>query len=238
MAEVEVDTETGMIEVVRLVVVHDAGTVMFPAGAEAQQIGAQVQSIGELSYEEVVYDRDSGLPLSFDWIDYTMPTMLDMPVVELGLLEVWRGAGEYGACGIGESAITCTPRAILNAVYNATGVRINEVPAKPEKVLDALARKSRGGPEVDEDLAVSIRNRLDAADALAAAEDAPQAGTSGSRVPADHATRRAAEGVARSSASSVAPAHHSAKSLEEAAAGWKLPAAPARSPAAPISSAS
>ena len=214
-AEVEVDTETGMIEVVRLVVVHDAGTVMFPAGAEAQQIGAQVQSIGETLYEEVVYDRESGQPLSFDWIDYTMPTMLDMPVVEPVLLEVWRGAGEYGACGIGESAITCTPRAILNAVYNATGVHINEIPAKPEKVLDALARKARGGPEVDEELAVAIRRRLGAADALAAAaEGAPPAVVPSSSASAERAPRV----VAQPSAGSTAAAHRSAQSLEEAGA--------------------
>ena len=68
-----------------------------------------------------------------------MPTMLDMPDVEPVLLEVWRGAGEYGACGIGEGALTCTPRAIANAVYNAIGVRIDEIPIKPEKVLAALA---------------------------------------------------------------------------------------------------
>ena len=167
--EVEVDAETGRVDILRLVVVHDAGTVMFPAGAEAQQIGAQVQAIGETLYEEVVYDDASGRPLSFDWIDYTMPTMLDMPTVEPVLLEVWRGAGEYGACGIGESAITCTPRAILNAIYNATGVRINEIPVKPEKVLDALARRAEGRPAVADELSSAIRRRLDAADALSAA---------------------------------------------------------------------
>ncbi len=168
-AEVEVDTGTGKVDVLRLVVVHDAGTVMFPPGAEAQQIGAQVQAIGEALYEEVVYDEASGQPLSFDWVGYTMPTMLDMPDVEPVLLEVWKGAGEYGACGIGESAITCTPRAILNAIYNATGVRINEIPAKPEKVLEALARKARGEAAADERLNVEVRRRLDAAVGLSEA---------------------------------------------------------------------
>ncbi len=168
-AEVEVDTGTGKVDVLRLVVVHDAGTVMFPPGAEAQQIGAQVQAIGEALYEEVVYDEASGQPLSFDWVGYTMPTMLDMPTVEPVLLEVWKGAGEYGACGIGESAITCTPRAILNAVYNATGVRINEIPAKPEKVLEALGRKERNEVAVDEELNVEVHGRLDAAVSLSEA---------------------------------------------------------------------
>ncbi len=167
--EVEVDPGTGKVDVMRLVVVHDAGTVMYASGAEAQQIGAQVQAVGEALYEEVVYDEATGQPLSFDWVGYTMPTMLDMPEVQPVLLEVWRGAGKYGACGIGESAITCTPRAILNAVYNATGARIDEIPVKPEKVLEALARKQQGRPGLDDDLLADVRRRLDAAAALSAA---------------------------------------------------------------------
>ena len=167
--EVAVDPGTGKVDVERIVIVHDAGTVMYPPGAEAQQIGAQVQSVGEALYEEIVYDEATGRPLSFDWVGYTMPTMLDMPQVEPVLLEVWKGAGEYGACGIGESAITCTPRAILNAVYNATGVRINEIPAKPEKVLEALARKQEGRPGLDDDLLAEVTGRLAAATALSAA---------------------------------------------------------------------
>jgi CO/xanthine dehydrogenase Mo-binding subunit/NADPH-dependent glutamate synthase beta subunit-like oxidoreductase/CO/xanthine dehydrogenase FAD-binding subunit len=227
--EVEVDAETGKVDILRLVVVHDAGTVMFPSGAEAQQIGAQVQAIGETLYEEVVYDDASGRPLSFDWVDYTMPTMLDMPVVEPVLLEVWRGAGEYGACGIGESAITCTPRAILNAVYNATGVRINEIPAKPEKVLDALARRAEGRKSVAEELSVAIHKRLDAADALSAAAAIATAPVKAPDVPAEaqDATADAAEAPGSGRSSTAGPAraartagfsHHSARSLAEAAA--------------------
>jgi xanthine dehydrogenase molybdenum-binding subunit len=66
--------------------------------------------------------------------------MVDVPEVEPVLMEVWRGAGEYGACGMGEAVVTCTPRAIANAVYNAIGVRIDEIPIKPEKVLAALRK--------------------------------------------------------------------------------------------------
>ena len=222
--EVEVDAETGKVEILRLVVVHDAGTVMFPAGAEAQQIGAQVQAIGETLYEEIVYDDASGLPLSFDWINYTMPTMLDMPTVEPVLLEVWRGAGEYGACGIGESAITCTPRAILNAIYNATGARINEIPAKPEKVLDALARRAEGRAGVDEELTVAVRRRLDAADALSAAA---AAAPNGSEAAAAAPERPQAAPARADAAPTTAPrrvagatsfSHRGAASLAEAAA--------------------
>ena len=139
-AEVEVDTETGKVDVLRLVVVHDCGTVMFAAGAEGQQIGSQTFGVGESLTEEIVYDEATGVPLNFNWVDYQLPTMLDFPEVEPVLLEVWRGAGEYGACGMGEGSSTSTPRAIANALYNAIGVRVDEIPMKPEKVLAALAR--------------------------------------------------------------------------------------------------
>ena len=139
-AEVEVDTETGKVEVLKLVVLNDCGTVMFASGAEAQQIGGQCMGLGEALTEEIIYDEATGVPLNFNLIDYKIPTMADMPEIEPVLMEVWKGAGEYGACGIGEGTVTCTPRAVLNAIYNAIGVRINDIPIKPEKVLVALGK--------------------------------------------------------------------------------------------------
>ncbi|HEX9117491.1 MAG TPA: molybdopterin cofactor-binding domain-containing protein, partial [Anaerolineae bacterium] len=116
-AEVEVDTGTGRVDVLKLVQINDCGTVMYASGAEAQQVGGQSMGLGETLTEEIVYDRASGVPLNFNFIDYKIPTMADMPEIDPVLLEVWRGAGEYGACGIGEGTVTCTPRAIANAVY-------------------------------------------------------------------------------------------------------------------------
>jgi xanthine dehydrogenase molybdenum-binding subunit len=139
-AEVEVDTSTGRTQVLKLVIVNDCGTVMYASGAEAQQVGGQVMAIGEALTEEIIYDPVRGLPLNFNLIDYKIPTIVDMPVIEPVLLEVWRGAGEYGACGIGEGTLTCTPRAIANAVYNAIGVRVDDIPLTPEKVLHALGK--------------------------------------------------------------------------------------------------
>ncbi len=139
-AEVEVDTGTGRVEVLELVVVNDCGTVMYASGAEAQQIGGQCAGIGETLTEEIVYDRATGAPLNFNWIDYRIPTLPDMPHITPVLLEEWRGAGEYGACGIGEGVLTCTPRAILNAVYQAIGVRLDAIPLTPQKVLAALGK--------------------------------------------------------------------------------------------------
>ena len=139
-AEVEVDTATGRTQVLKLIIINDCGTVMYASGAEAQQIGGQVMAVGETLTEEIIYDPVHGVPLNFNFIDYKMPTILDMPEIEPVLLEIWRGAGEYGACGIGEGTLTCTPRAIANAVYNAIGARIDELPITPEKVLQALGR--------------------------------------------------------------------------------------------------
>ena len=139
-AEVEVDTGTGRAQVLKLVVINDCGTVMYASGAEAQQVGGQVMALGEALTEELIYDPVRGVPLNFNFIDYKMPTILDMPTVEPVLLEVWRGAGEYGACGIGEGAVTCAPRAIANAIYNAIGARVDELPLTPEKVLRALGK--------------------------------------------------------------------------------------------------
>ena len=139
-AEVEVNTATGQVEVLKLVMLNDCGTVMYASGAEAQQVGGQCMGVGESLTEEIIYDEKTGIPLNFNWIDYKIPTIVDMPDVEPVLLEVWRGAGEYGACGIGEAVVSCTPRAIANAIYNAIGVRIDEIPIKPEKVLKALGK--------------------------------------------------------------------------------------------------
>jgi CO/xanthine dehydrogenase Mo-binding subunit len=139
-AEVDVDTATGRTQVLKLVIINDCGTVMYASGAEAQQIGGQVMAVGEALTEELVYDPVHGVPLNFNFIDYKIPTILDMPQIEPVLLEVWRGAGEYGACGIGEGTLTCTPRAIANAVYNAIGERIDAIPITPDKVLRALGR--------------------------------------------------------------------------------------------------
>ena len=139
-AEVEVDTGTGRTQVLKIVIINDCGTVMYASGAEAQQVGGQVMALGEALTEELVYDPVRGVPLNFNFVDYKIPTMLDMPSIEPVLLEVWRGAGEYGACGIGEGTLTCTPRAIANAIYNAIGVRVDELPLTPDKVLRALGK--------------------------------------------------------------------------------------------------
>lgn len=141
-AEVEVDTETGKVTVLDLVIANDVGQVMHASGAESQQIGGVFIGMGETLTEEIFYDRKTGTPLNVNYIDYKMLTMADVPPVSPMLLEVWKGASEYGACGLAESTPTGASTAIANAVYNAVGIRIPQVPFSPERILEGLARKA------------------------------------------------------------------------------------------------
>ncbi|MDD5590717.1 MAG: xanthine dehydrogenase family protein molybdopterin-binding subunit [Dehalococcoidales bacterium] len=138
--EVEVDTETGELGIIKLVILNDCGTVMYASGCEGQQIGGQSFGLGEALMEEMIYDEATGVPLNFNWIDYKFPCMADFGDIEPVPMEIWKGAGEYGACGIGESVLCATPRAVANAVYNAIGVRVDDLPLTPDKILKALGK--------------------------------------------------------------------------------------------------
>jgi len=142
-AEVEVDIETGKLEVLQVVIANDVGQVMHASGAESQQIGGvSCIGVGEALFEELCYDKKTGTALNTNYIDYKMPTLADAPDVSPVLMEEWRGAGEYGAVGLAESTPTGTAAAISNAVYNAIGVRVSTVPITPQKILAALAQKA------------------------------------------------------------------------------------------------
>jgi len=141
-AEVEVDTELGTVEVLRITLVNDVGQVMHASGAESTQLGGQLLAIGETLYEELNYDKRTGTLLNPNLIDYKIPLMCDFPEVTPILKEVWRGAGEYGAAGLSEGTPCGTYAAIANAIYNAVGIRIEYIPFKPEKVLAKLAEKA------------------------------------------------------------------------------------------------
>ena len=128
------------MEVVQIVQATDCGKVMFRAGADGQLIGGATMAASEALLEQIVDDERTGLPLNFDWVDDRMATLADAAPVTPLALEVWRGAGNDPASGLGESAVTAAPSAISNAVYNAIGVRLSELPITPEKVLEALGR--------------------------------------------------------------------------------------------------
>ena len=140
-AEVEVDTETGEVEILKLAICSDGGTILNPAGAEGQLAGGQCMGIGESLYERMIYDEKTGVPLNFNFIDYKFPTAADWPDVDPIPMEVYRGAnGLFGATGIGESAPACTTGAISNAVYNALGIRVDGTAISPRDILNALGK--------------------------------------------------------------------------------------------------
>jgi xanthine dehydrogenase YagR molybdenum-binding subunit len=143
-AEVEVDTVTGEISVVRTVTAQDSGRVVNPKLMESQVIGGIIQGIGYALQEEQVHDRALGLPLNANLEEYLVPTMADIPQIECVLIDSPDGrANSIAAKGIGEPPIIGTAPAIANAVYDAVGVRFRDLPLDRRRVLEAL-RKGTG----------------------------------------------------------------------------------------------
>lgn len=139
--EVEVDTETGEIKVLRVVYAHDIGKVIHPNAAEGQVEGGFQQGMGYALMENLVFDQETGACLSGDFLDYKIPTAVEMPrKIESIFIESNEPTGPYGAKSLSEMCIIVPAAAIANAVYNAIGVRIRELPITPEKVLKALGK--------------------------------------------------------------------------------------------------
>lgn len=133
VAEVIVDRGTGKIEVSGIWAVHDIGKVIFPQGAYGQVYGGITQGIGYALTERAEYDHGYLQSLNYD--EYTIPTSLDVPEIQVVFLETHDSVGPYGAKNIAEPAIVATAPAILNAVAQAVGRRIFELPASLERVL-------------------------------------------------------------------------------------------------------
>jgi CO/xanthine dehydrogenase Mo-binding subunit len=143
-ADVSVDTETGSVKLNKYVSVADVGKAINPAQCEGQDEGAAIQGLGHTMFEALLYDN--GQLLNPNLIDYRVPSITDLPVVfESKLVENRDGPGPYGAKGMGESGIVSIAPAIGNAIAQATGVRIRELPLTPERVWRALKDSNRGG---------------------------------------------------------------------------------------------
>ncbi len=138
-AEIEVDTETGVIKVVKLVIAHDIGRAINPLTVEGCLEGGAYQGLGYALTEDLVLDH--GRVLSDSFATYKMLSALDMPEVEIILVEEPDPSGPFGAKGVGETGITNVAPSIANALYDAARVRIHSLPMTPEKVLDALAAR-------------------------------------------------------------------------------------------------
>ncbi|MHB8838045.1 MAG: xanthine dehydrogenase family protein molybdopterin-binding subunit [Gemmatimonadaceae bacterium] len=139
-AEVEVDPDTGVVKVLRLVAVHDAGRIINPALAESQLHGGIIQGIGYALFEERHIDRASGMTLNANLHDYKVPTMADIPAIDASFLAgADPAANHVGARGIAEPPIIPTAPAIAAAVADALGVEVCSLPLTPWRVLGALA---------------------------------------------------------------------------------------------------
>lgn len=144
IAEVEVDTETGEVIILRVVAAHDAGTIINPMLLEGQIAGGIAQGIGMALTEEVKLRE--GRTLNPGLMDYTLPTTLDVPEIQYCHVQTSDDAGPYGAKCVGEPALVPTAPAILNAIYDATGIRIYDLPATPEKILRAIEAAAAPSP--------------------------------------------------------------------------------------------
>lgn len=140
-AEIEVDTETGVIKVIKYVIAHDIGRAINPLNVEGQLEGGAAQGIGYALSEDLVIDKETGNTLSDSFATYKIPSALDMPEIEVILVEEPAPSGPYGAKGVGEPGMVNVAPSVANALYNALGVRINSLPMTPEKVLSALKTK-------------------------------------------------------------------------------------------------
>jgi CO/xanthine dehydrogenase Mo-binding subunit len=137
LARIEVDPDTGEVTLHNFVVVQDAGRAINPIGVEGQMQGGAVQSLGIALTEGLVFD-DAGRLTNPSLLDYRKLTAADLPSIETIIVEVPSPAGPFGARGVGEPPIIPAPAAIANAVHDATGARITELPMSPERIALAL----------------------------------------------------------------------------------------------------
>jgi CO/xanthine dehydrogenase Mo-binding subunit len=137
---VEVDPETGKVQILRATVAQDAGRAIHPSYVEGQMQGGTAQGIGWALNEEYIYD-DKGNLKNAGFLDYRMPTCLDLPPIEPLIVEVPGPDNPLGIRGVGEVSIVPPPAAVANAIYRALGVRMKELPMSPPHLLKAIKSK-------------------------------------------------------------------------------------------------
>ena len=141
LCDVEVDPETGVTRVVRYLTAQDAGRAISPDYVEGQMQGGVVQGIGWGLNEEYIHDENGGME-NPSFLDYRMPVASDLPMIECSIVEVPNPAHPYGVRGVGEVGIVPPMAALANAINDATGVRLTDLPMTPIKVLEALNEQS------------------------------------------------------------------------------------------------
>jgi xanthine dehydrogenase YagR molybdenum-binding subunit len=140
-AEVEVNVETGVVRVVRIVASHSCGRIVNPVLARSQLEGGIIQGLGYALFEERVMDRALGVSVNPNLHDYKIPTLADIPVIDARFVErADTVANHIGVLGVGEPPIIPTAPAIANAVADALGCEVREIPLAPWRVLEAIQR--------------------------------------------------------------------------------------------------
>ncbi len=137
IVDVEVDPDTGKVGILRYTAVQDAGKAIHPSYVEGQIQGGVAQGIGWALNEEY-FVNDQGHMLNSSFLDYRMPISLDLPMIDTVIVEMANPAHPYGVRGVGEVPIVPPMAAISNAIYNAVGVRLSELPMNPGRILEAL----------------------------------------------------------------------------------------------------
>ncbi len=137
VVDVEVDPDTGKVEILRYTTSQDAGIAIHPSYVEGQMQGGAVQGIGWALNEEYIYNED-GEMTNASFLDYRIPTSFDLPMIDAVIVEVPNPGHPYGVRGVGETPIVAPPAAIANAIYRAVGVRMKDLPMSPGRILKAL----------------------------------------------------------------------------------------------------
>ena len=143
IVDVEVDPETGKVDILRYTAVQDCGKAIHPSYVEGQIQGGAVQGIGWALNEEYFFN-DNGQMMNSSFLDYRMPTSLDLPMIDTVIVEVPHGGHPFAIRGVAELPLVPPLAAIANAVQNATGVRMTRLPMSPGRMLEALEENSNG----------------------------------------------------------------------------------------------
>ncbi len=139
VVDVAVDEDTGKVEILRYTATQDAGKAIHPSYVEGQIQGGVVQGIGWALNEEYIYNAE-GTMTNASFLDYRMPTCLDLPMIDTVIVEVPNPGHPYGVRGVGEVPIVPPPAAIANAIYDAIGIRMTELPMSPDRLLKAMGK--------------------------------------------------------------------------------------------------
>ena len=141
ICEVEIDPETGRVDIARFTAVDDFGTVINPMIVEGQVHGGIAQGIGQALFEHGIYDRESGQLLTGSYMDYCMPRADDLPAFDVGMTATACPSNPIGVKGCGEAGAIAAPAAVINAITDALGVKEFDMPATPEKVWRMLRQR-------------------------------------------------------------------------------------------------